>query len=180
MKNGYDSPFAVNFRKHIDRTQAACKAEKPKRNIRKELARHCGVSEQTISNWYNGNNEPKPELRGKVASFFRVSESDFYGTETDLFDSDFINDVALWEKLESICKEEDIEYIENFRKQYPCFFSHLIQVLHATSKLDLHHRLGGQVEIGNLIIPKRNLAKMLIGSFCRKLEQAMCYAIGRC
>lgn len=50
------------------------KAERAKKGIsQKELAKHIGVSQQTIGSWETGRTEPSQEMLKALASFFDIS-----------------------------------------------------------------------------------------------------------
>lgn len=44
-----------------------------------DVAKALGIEQAAISNWERGRNEPDAENRKKLAAFFRVEESEFFG-----------------------------------------------------------------------------------------------------
>jgi len=47
-----------------------------------ELAKHLGVSKQSVSNWENDNIQPSIEMLVKLAKFFSVSSDYLLGLDT--------------------------------------------------------------------------------------------------
>ena len=185
----FNSSFAVNLRSWIEREQRDRKALGTKGNVKNELAKHCGVTLMTVSNWYNGVNEPKPETRKKVAEFFHEAESTLYEEQrkkSALPDTErMVNDSAAWCSLEESCTTEEArEFVENWRCRMPDFFSRTIAFVSLAYALNNSQEASVLPITEHYKFPPETVANMIISAYCRELERALCklsapnYAIG--
>ena len=177
--DNYNSLFAINFRVLVDGTKDGFQRAGKKKNVRKELAEHCGVSEQSISNWYNGKNEPDPMQRKAVAEYFKLPEDYLFRDHSSIRGVKFVDkripdydDSSAWEALERTAKsEKQLEIIRMVSRFRPDLFSGILDIFSLMiSESEMDDYL---IEFEGAIVSRNIIVDYLIHQYCSNLETAL-------
>lgn len=179
--DNYNSLFAVNFRNLIDKAKDGYQKLGRKKNIRKELADHCGVSEQSISNWYNGKNEPDPMQRKAIAEYFGIAEDFLFRDHSprqniqfsDEEQADF-DDAQIWDGIIRSASGVSIDNAVAILTLYDTFYEFVPETLKCiTRAAHVLKDKNTRFEFEDLAITKEFAARMLIHDYCETIEKAL-------
>ena len=179
--DNYNSLFAVNFRNLIDKAKDGYQKLGRKKNIRKELADHCGVSEQSISNWYNGKNEPDPMQRKAIAEYFGIAEDFLFGDhslrrsiriaseEKTSFDVK-----QIWTAIFKSAFDGGQDYFSRAISLFFAYSEFVPEMLKCiTRAAQLLEDKTTPIKLEDLTIDKEFAVRMLIRAYCEQLEKAL-------
>lgn len=179
--DNYNSLFAVNFRNLIDKAKDGYQKLGRKKNIRKELADHCGVSEQSISNWYNGKNEPDPMQRKAIAEYFGIAEDFLFRDHSprqniqfsDEEQADFDDD-QIWDGIMKSTAGVSVDNVVAAVVLREVFYEFVSETLKCiTRAAHVLKDKNTRFEFEDLAITKEFAAKMLIHDYCEHIEAAL-------
>lgn len=179
--DNYNSLFAVNFRNLIDKAKDGYQKLGRKKNIRKELADHCGVSEQSISNWYNGKNEPDPMQRKAIAEYFGIAEDFLFRDHSPRQNiqfsceeqADFDND-QIWDGIMKTAAGVSADDAVAAFALCEAFYEFVPETLKCiTRAAHVLKDKSTRFEFEDLAITKEFAARMLIHDYCEHIEKAL-------
>lgn len=83
-----------------------------------KVGKDTGIASATLSDWKNGKSTPKKEKMQKIADYFNVPLSYFYGVETTELTPQENNILRLYNALNEEGREMLLDYAEFLQKKY--------------------------------------------------------------
>ena len=183
----YNSPLARNLRRLCEAQENLSQKKKGKTAITEELAKHCGVSVQSVYAWKNGRSVPQPGKVRKIAEYFRVTEEQLYREERSQDDIlikewPLLDDASVWDvfshaALNSSPNLGKMMIVSSLSYKEPHLFSLIANktmdaVLladHPTQQMTI----SADDKTVNATANGKTLSKYIIHSLCAQLEQAL-------
>lgn len=185
----YNSPLARNLRRLCEAQENLSQKKKGKTAITEELAKHCGVSVQSVYAWKNGRSVPQPGKVRKIAEYFHVTEERLYREEhsqddiliAERAERPLLDDASVWEAFSQAVNVSSqlapLVIIARLKFSEPHLFSLIVnKTLDAVSLAD---HSAEQMTIStdgktvNATANGKTLSKYTIHSLCAQLEQAL-------